>query len=156
MYSFFVSLHARPEGAAPHAQLERAGQTFPTLAIENEPLGRTPLEVTFELAAERLAKLQRMYCEPDGSFVWVSSQGQPAWQVDGNLYDHAGRLLFVDLKGSCPAEEFDRLLVVFGWPQIALMFQLKTEALFLDEPSFRRWASLSAPQTQETIARPIE
>jgi hypothetical protein len=156
MYSFFASLHARPEGAAPQGELARAGQTFPTLAIESEPPGRTPLEVTFERAAEWLAKLERMYCEPDGSFVWVSSQGQPAWQVDGNLYDHAGRLLLVDLKGSCPAEEFDRLLAAFGWPQTALMFQLKTEAVFLDEPSFRRWASLPAPQAQDTIARPIE
>jgi hypothetical protein len=36
------------------------------------------------------------------------------------------------------------------------MFQLKTEAVFLDEPNFRRWASLPPPQVQDTIARPIE
>jgi hypothetical protein len=85
-----------------------------------------------------------MFCEPDGSFVWVSSQGEPAWQVDGNLYDRNERLLFVDLKGTCPPREFDRLLGALGWPSTALMFQLTREAVFLDEAEFRRHALESA------------
>ena len=95
---------------------------------------------SFEEAADRLKQLARMYCEPDGSFVWASPQGQPPWQVDGNLYDRAGSLLFVDLKGTCPAEEFDRLLAALGWPASKLMFQLVREAVFLDETEFRRHA----------------
>ena len=90
----------------------------------------------------RLAGLERMYCEPDGSFVWVSSQADRLWQVDGNLYDRAERLLFVDVRGTCPAEEFDRLLQCLGWPETAVMFQLVREAVLLGEDEFRRWAAL--------------
>jgi len=31
--------------------------------------------------------------------------------VDGNAFDKDGRVLLADLKGSCPASDFDRLLV---------------------------------------------
>jgi hypothetical protein len=81
-----------------------------------------------------------MFCEADGSFVWVSPHGQRAWQVDGNLYDLGERLLFVDLKGTCPPHQFDRFLAALGWPDTRLMFQLTREAVFLDESEFRRWA----------------
>ena len=98
------------------------------------------MDISFEAARTMLSQLPRMFCEADGSFVWVSPQGAPAWQVDGNLYDRNERLLFVDLKGTCPADEFDRLLTALGWPETRLMFQLTREALFLDEAEFRRYA----------------
>ncbi len=112
-----------------------------TLAIAREELQSTTFACTFEQATGRLAALERMYCEPDGSFVWVSSQQETPWQVDGNLYDRDGRLLFVDLKGSCPPDAFERLLQALGWPQTAVMFQLTREALFVDEGEFRRLAA---------------
>ena len=62
------------------------------------------------------------------------------WQIDGNLFDRAGRLLFVDLKGSCPDDQLDRLLSAFGWPATPVMFQLVREAVFLDNAEFRRVA----------------
>ena len=99
------------------------------------------MDCTFEIACERLAALERMFCEPDGSFVWTSAQGEPAWQVDGNLYDHQGLLQFVDLSGTCPAEHFDRLLAALGWPETPLVFQLTREGVLLDEAEFRRQAS---------------
>jgi hypothetical protein len=94
---------------------------------------------TFEEVSDSLAALPRMFVEPDGSFVWVASSG-PAWQLDGVLYDGAGRLWYVELKGRCPQEEFDRLLSALGWPQTAVVFQLVREAVELDEPAFRRHA----------------
>jgi hypothetical protein len=86
-----------------------------------------------------------MFVEPDGSFVWVSSgasgdQSVPEWQLDGNLFDRNGRLLIVDLKGTCDEASFDRLLSVFGWPTTPIMFQLSREAVFLDERTFRTYA----------------
>jgi hypothetical protein len=60
--------------------------------------------------------------------------------VDGNAFEKAGRVLLVDLKGSCPPGEFDRLLAAFGWPEQAVMMQLVRAAVFLDEPTFRRHA----------------
>jgi hypothetical protein len=49
-------------------------------------------------------------------------------------------VLLADLKGSCPASDFDQLLVAFGWPQQAMMMQLVRPAVFLDEATFRRHA----------------
>ncbi|HTU26909.1 MAG TPA: hypothetical protein VMF30_15995, partial [Pirellulales bacterium] len=105
-------------------------------------LGQATFPRSFEAVTADLARLERMYIEPDGSFVWVSSQGEAAWQVDGNLYDHQERVRLVDVKGSCPQEPFDRLLGTLGWPGTQLVFQLVRAAIFLEEAEFRRWAML--------------
>jgi hypothetical protein len=101
---------------------------------------QVPLPVSFEQASSDLAALPRMFVEPDGSLVWVSGDGEPPWQVDGVMYDRAGRLLYVELKGRCPREEFDCLLRAFGWPETPLIFQLPQKAVYLAEADFRRWA----------------
>ncbi len=141
MYSFFVTVHARPNDTTSSEPIELAGQTYQALRVSGDQLSTSTFGCTFEVARDRLGKLERMFCEPDGSFVWVSRQGEPAWQIDGNLYDRGEQLLFVDLKGTCPAEEFDRLLKALGWPETRLLFQLTREAIFLDEAEFRRYAS---------------
>jgi hypothetical protein len=138
MYIFHTTIHARPATAAAGQEIELAGQRVRTLDVPHEVLGGSTFDCTFEVAIEGLSQLERMFCEPDGSFVWVSSQGEPAWQVDGNLYDKNERLLFVDAKGSCPAEQLDRLLTALGWPQTPVMFQLVRQAVLLDEAEFRR------------------
>ncbi len=142
MYSFFVTVHAQPPSFAPGQNITLGGKTIRPLHVEPEALIATRMDCSFEVAAERLGRLERMFCEPDGSFVWVSSQGDPAWQVDGNLYDRNERLLFVDLKGTCPPDQFNRLLSALGWPETKLMFQLTREAIFLDEAEFRRYAAV--------------
>ena len=85
-----------------------------------------------------------MYAEPDGSFVWTSSRSGDAgaawWQVDGNACEKDGRVLLVDLKGSCPPADFDRLLAAFGWPAQPMMMLLVRSAVFLGEEAFRRHA----------------
>jgi hypothetical protein len=139
MYTFNTTIHCRPPEATPSPAIELTGRSFAALAIPREALSH-PFNLTFEAAVERLNQLERMFSEPDGSFVWVSPHDSLPWQVDGNLFDRNGRLLFVDLKGTCPPEEFDRLLAAFGWPETPLVFQLVREAIFLDEPEFRRWA----------------
>jgi len=138
MYSFYTSVHALPAGAGAGPPATLAGREVPTLRIAPEDLATTTIACSFEEAIAALSRLERMFTEPDGSFVWTSSQGERPWQVDGNLYDRGERLLFVDLKGACPAEQFDRLLGALGWPATKLMFQLTREALFLDEAEFRR------------------
>jgi hypothetical protein len=142
MYHFHASIHARPDDCQPAAPLEAAGQRFATLAISPEWLGRSSLARSFEEASADLARLERMYIEPDGSFVWVSSHKELPWQIDGNLHDHQDRLRLVDVKGSCPPERFDQLLAALGWPGSPLIFQLVRSAVFLDETEFRRWAGL--------------
>jgi hypothetical protein len=100
-----------------------------------------PMPVSFEQAADRLQELPRMFFEPDGSFVWVGDEQGQRWQVDGQLTDRDGRLLFVELKGDCPANQFDQLLAAFGWPATPLIFQLTRHAVFVDEADFRYFAA---------------
>jgi hypothetical protein len=146
MYSFYTTVHARPPETTIGPTIELASPQSPapilvaTLAVPHEALSH-PLGVSFETAMERMGHLERLFCEPDGSFFWGSPHDGPRWQIDGNLFDRAGRLLFVDLKGTCPPAEFDRLLSAFGWPETPLMFQLVREAVFLAEPEFRRFAA---------------
>jgi hypothetical protein len=141
MYSFNVTLHARsPQVARGGGSIAIAGRKYPTLDVPQRALS-TGFLLSFEEAAAALARLPRMYVEPDGSFVWVSSAGEHSWQVDGVLYDRDGRLLFVDLNGTCPPADFDRLLSGCGWPQTEVMFQLTRAAVFVDEATFRDLAA---------------
>jgi hypothetical protein len=153
MYTFYTSVHARPPGAAAGPTIELAGRRVQTLAVSPDEVAATPMSVTFEQVRARLDALERLYSEPDGSFVWVSAQGEPAWQVDGNLFDRSERLQFVDLKGTCPVEQFDRLLAALGWPDTPLLFQLTREAVFLDESEFRRWAGEGGSKPRTVIRR---
>ena len=105
-YAFDAALHALPEPAHPAGSHVDAWGTWPVLAVPREALA-TPLAIGFDAAFERLAALERMYAEPDGSFVWTSPREGLCWQVDGNAFERHGRVLLVDLKGTCPADRFD-------------------------------------------------
>lgn len=142
MYRFHAAIHAAPVEPTEARSLQIAGRSLEALDLSPARLD-VPLPVTFEEALERLEPLPRMYAEPDGSFVWVSERDEPAWQVDGLLVDQGGRLAYVELRGACSVESFDRLLACFGWPASPVVFQLLREALFLDEAAFRRWAAES-------------
>jgi hypothetical protein len=144
MLNFQATLHARSPEVTPGISLQLRGAATPTLIVPPAALAH-PFGMTFEEATVALESLARMFVEPDGSFVWVSantpvSDATERWQIDGNLFDRNGRLLMVDLKGSCEEADFDRLLSAFGWPTTAVMFQLALEAVFLDESNFRRYA----------------
>jgi len=145
-YAFDITLHALPAAVAPGSLLTDAWGTWPSLMVSKDVLAM-PMAIDFDVALDSLGKLERLYVEPDGSFVWTSSRGEAVggrgratWQVDGNAFEKDGRVLIVDLKGSCPPVEFDRLLAAFGWPAQPLMMQLVRSAAFLDEATFRRHA----------------
>ena len=142
LYAFDITLHGRGSGvteAPPHDSHADAWGRWPMLAVPRDQLA-VPMAIGFDEAIERLSRLDRMYAEPDGSFVWTSPREGLWWQVDGNAFDKDGRVLLADLKGSCPTADFDRLLAAFGWPEQAMMMQLVRPAVFLDEPTFRRHA----------------
>jgi hypothetical protein len=142
MYHFRVSIHARPEDCTPGEPIELAGRRLTVLTLAPERLGATTFTRSFEQVTAELARLERLYVEPDGSFVWVSSQQDHLWQLDGVVYDHQDRVRFIDVGGSCPANQFDRLLAVLDWPRVPVMFQLTQAAVLLDEAEFRRYAEL--------------
>jgi hypothetical protein len=108
------------------------------------------MSVSFEQAVDAMARLPRMFIEPDGAFVWSGIAEGASWQIDGVLYDRQDRLMVVDLRGRCPAVEFDRLLSAFGWPISPLMFQVLPQAVFLDDREFRSLALSIARHTAES------
>lgn len=141
LYAFEISLHRHPaEALAEGGSHADAWGTWPTVQPSHEALA-VPLAIAFEDALDCLGRLERMYAEPDGSFVWVSRREGLSWQVDGNVFDRDGRVVLVDMKGSCPPDDFDRLLACFGWPAEGLLFQLVRPAVFLQEATFRRHAA---------------
>ncbi|HEY2882060.1 MAG TPA: hypothetical protein VGJ15_06490 [Pirellulales bacterium] len=148
MLAFHAALHARSPDVGAGQVISLHGSPWQTLLVQPEALGtgipalRAGFPISFEAALTALEKLPRMFAEPDGSFVWPSPAAELKWQVDGNLFDRDGRLLFVDLKGTCPTAEFDRLLAAFTWPETAVMCQLLREAVFLDDLEFRRFAAV--------------
>ena len=70
------------------------------------------------------------------------------------LFRSNGRVLLVDLKGSCPPREFDRLLEAFGWPAERVVMQLTRPAVFLDEVTFRRHALARGAAGDGEVLRP--
>ena len=139
-YQFDVSAHVRSGEAQLGPVITHGGQTFETLEVPAASQA-VPFDVTFEDVFDALSTWPRMFVEPDGAILWTGDDAQGRWQVDGNLYDRAGRLIYVDLAGNCPQAEFDRLLAALGWPVTAIMFQLKREGVWLDEGAFRTWAA---------------
>jgi hypothetical protein len=97
-----------------------------------------PFTCTWEEVAAALETLPRMIFEPDGSWIWSGGVGRDRWQVDGHLFDFAGRLHRVELHGECPPEAFDQLLRCIGWPDTTLLFEQVREGVRLDEAEFRR------------------
>ena len=142
LYAFEITLHGCSTEAANLPRAESyvdAWGTWPTLAVSHDLLA-VPMAIEFDDALSRLARLPRMYVEPDGAIVWTSPREGRRWQVDGNAFEKDGRVLLADLKGSCPASKFDQLLAGFGWPHQAMLTQLGRPAVFLDEQTFRRHA----------------
>lgn len=140
LLAFNAVIHARPAGAPTADDTSLRGCVRRRLAVRGDEVG-PGFVVTFETVGERLAGKERLYFEPDGSFVWVAAAEERAWQLDGLLADRADRLLYVELKGTCPPEALDELLAAIGRPAEGFMFQLVREAVFLDEGEFRRYAA---------------
>lgn len=116
--------------------------TFHAFVYEAVPDATRGIGRTFDEAFEALGQLQRLFIEPDGSFVWRGTTGAGlSWQVDGNLVDRGDRLAYAELKGSCPREHLDQLLTALGWPSAPLCFQLPRRGVTLTEAQFRTLAA---------------
>jgi hypothetical protein len=103
----------------------------------------SPFACTWEDVAAKLEVLPRMIFEPDGSWIWSGEADGSQWHINGHLFDFDARLHRVEISGWCPADQFDRLLTCFGWPETALTFEMVREGLKFTEAEFRT-AMLSA------------
>lgn len=139
-FTFEIRLHSRPAAATAGSPLGRHDGSLPTLAVPADRQADT-MAVSFDTALEKLATLPGCYTEPDGAILWTGTDAQGRWQIDGNLYDRGGRVVFAALAGSCPVAALDQLLGCFGWPHEPLMMELVREAVFVSEEVFRGHAA---------------
>ena len=86
MRFFHVTIHAQPSQAASWEQIFVESCSVPVLRLAADELSAA-FAVTFDDVAKRLTELDRLFFEPDGSFVWVSNNGPTEWQLDGLLND---------------------------------------------------------------------
>ncbi len=136
MRPFHVVVRKFPRSPIDTRRISLDGVEVDALMVPPE-LQATPLDTSFEEATETLETFSRMHIEPDGSFVWVSSfEEQAAWQIEGNLYDRADRLIAIDLKGACPPSRLTGLLDVFRGDDQQLMIELVRDAVFVLERDF--------------------
>jgi hypothetical protein len=132
---FHIALYAR------HSQA-RPGPGGTLVVPPDAPAELLP--ITFERAAEELARWPRLFFEPDGSFVWVAATGtSPRWQVDGQLWDAGAGLADVELHGDCPAEAFDQLAGLLGGADGLMVLSVESGVL-CELSSFRASLALTS------------
>lgn len=112
-----LHLYACPAAVTAGPPLQIAGRFINTLISDERRIAQARFSVSFEQVFERLQQLKRVFVELDGSFVWAGTFENHPWQIEGMLYDHNGHLQRVELKGACPAAEWQELLMCFDWPR---------------------------------------
>ena len=83
IYAFDITLHGRTPGLVGLQAVDThtdAWGAWPTLAVPRDLLAM-PMPTGFDEALERLSGLERMYAEPDGSFVWTSPREGLCWRI---------------------------------------------------------------------------
>lgn len=142
--AWHVTLHARPPGEFPAEARVLDGHELAALAIPPQLLA-LPLPISFEEAYSALQSLPRMFIEPDGSWVWVSSDPEQPWQLDGMLYDRGGKLLYVELKGHAPEDVLAQVCEHFGCTPPDCVVQFVRHAVVVSLEEWWRWSSQRSP-----------
>ncbi len=131
---FRVSIHTANR-VLPLGELQQCeGVSVPSLQCE--PSHLTPLMLDFDVMLKQLDEQPRCYVEPDGSFVCRGERQGRAWSWEGNLYEGAGVVQYIDLWGACPAAALQPLWRLLpNHPVI----QVSHAALYLDSNHFHQW-----------------
>ena len=82
-----------------------------------------PIETSFESAEQRLAALQNLCFEPDGSFVWTRDGGRE--QLFGMIYDAAERIQYCELRGQCRLQTWRQLCHAIAGAEVDKMQVLR-------------------------------
>ena len=104
-----------------------------------------PLDVSFERVMEQLQQVPSCHSEPDGWFVWTGFYDEVFWSVRGQMTDNGQKMLFVELKGDCPASMVRSLSQMLGGGERPLMFQLPGQGVFLTQETFYQLHSAESP-----------
>lgn len=143
LYQFHAAIHPLPAGWKVTGKSSLRGLEVETIGVPSAAEASL-FPTTFESLFAEIGSWPRFFCEPDGSFVGVSGDDEPApWQIDGQLFDGGQGMLYIELRGNCTPALLDRLLSALGWPATEVVFQLLHEGVLLREAEFRRVASRS-------------
>ena len=136
--TFRCFIHPRPAQVARGSTISWEGLLLDTLDVATVVTSR--FDCTYDEVADQWSAIDGFYLEPDGSFAWVGNDpcGCVAWHLEGQLTDGGPSLAVVELGGHCTAAQLDRLLRPLGWPESAVVFQLRDLGVFIDEKEFRR------------------
>jgi hypothetical protein len=141
---FECAVHAFPVAPVSFRMATLGGEEVRVLGVDasvaNEPFG-----ISFEQVQAGLEELPGMFFEPDGSFFWGVGVGEQRWQLNGELYDRAGCLQYVDLRGCCTLAALEQIFACLGGAGQKRMYQLRQHALFLAEDDFREWVFAPTP-----------
>ena len=94
---------------------------------------------SFEQVALELSAIERLFFEPDGSFVWTDCQGQ---QLDGLLLDRVDRVVLLELHGTARWENLQPILQTLGWPTKEVMFEIISAGIYVSLDDFIRLAAM--------------
>ena len=95
----------------------------------------TGFSKSYETVAESLAEIPRLYIEPDGSFVWVSSE-DVARKINGQVTDDGSQVMFVEFRGRALQKDIDPILSTLRDPVTDLQVQLLPGGEIIDESAF--------------------
>ena len=64
---------------------------------------------SFEEFIQAVSDWDGMFAELDGSWVWVFHHDHKRYQLDGMVYDQAGKIEYVEVKGNSNREAWERI-----------------------------------------------
>jgi hypothetical protein len=82
------------------SRTDLGGQSANSLDTNHPAFGPSSgWDMAFEEFEQMVRDEAGMFFEPDGSWVWTGSEANRRWQLDGQLYDRHGRVVYLELKG---------------------------------------------------------
>jgi hypothetical protein len=110
MKELFLRIYVtdRPEGELSRGDL---GSREATCLDTNHPAfgPSSGWDMAFEEFERMVGGEAGMFFEPDGSWVWTGSEANRRWQLDGQLYDRQGQVIYLELKGRPSVAAWRRL-----------------------------------------------
>ena len=113
------------------------GQTVEALQIEARELNKT-FDVSFDKLFESLQEFERLFIELDGSFVWRGTSDDSRWQIDGVVFEKDDRVWYVELKGYCDHQSFNKLVCCLAGNESSCIVQSITEGTVVSGREFIR------------------
>lgn len=136
---FEIAIHARPATAAEEIERPIHGRPARILTVGPSEM-HLPFPCSFEDLCERFERIPRFFVEPDGSFVWTGTDDGSSWQLEGNLYDRQGRVIWISVKGYCPEIRWREFMAALAEGDDAeFVVQLLRDAVYLSHFEFHRW-----------------